>query len=203
MNYIIIAAGKNKFEKTQKGVEKVEKRKKKRFFPRLLLTVGIIFTALVLGVLTVVFVRYDTSVDTELFNTEIIDSTTRFYCYENTLARSSGEDGLVELEEILHGTRRILHTDYEDIPQDLINAFIAIEDRHFFAHHGVDMMRTAKAVANYALGFERRFGGSTITQQLIKNTHLTSEKTLSRKIKEIKLAFIPIKQDLKRDLKIH
>lgn len=163
----------------------MEKRKKKRFFPRLILTMGIIFVAFALGVLIFVFVRYDTSVDTDMFNTEIIDSTTRFYCYESTAARNSGTGELIELEEILHGTRRILHTDYEDIPIDLINAFIAIEDRHFFTHRGVDMLRTAKAVANYALGFERRFGGSTITQQLIKNATGNNEVSVDRKIQEL------------------
>ena len=73
---------------------------------------------------------------------------------------------------------------YREIPQDFVHAFVAIEDERFFLHHGVDWKRTAAASAYYLLG-NRSFGGSTITQQLIKNVTQEHDKTAVRKIREI------------------
>ncbi len=75
-----------------------------------------------------------------------------------------------------------------DLPSYLPNAFIAVEDKRFFEHNGIDLIGMARALKNNLFSNSVKQGGSTITQQLIKNTHLSSEKTLSRKIKEIKLA---------------
>lgn len=68
------------------------------------------------------------------------------------------------------------------------NAFIAKEDKRFYSHKGVDYIRILGALKSNLLKGGYAEGGSTITQQLIKNTHLSSEKTLTRKLKEIKLA---------------
>ena len=58
----------------------------------------------------------------------------------------------------------------EDIPQNLINSFVAIEDKRFYQHKGVDWKRTIKAIFNYLFKFENKnYGGSSITQQLVKN----------------------------------
>ena len=75
---------------------------------------------------------------------------------------------------------------YTGIPQDLVNAFVAIEDKRFFEHSGVDWKRTFSAFANMFFHFySSNQGGSTITQQLVKNlTGDTSQKP-SRKIREI------------------
>lgn len=76
----------------------------------------------------------------------------------------------------------------EDIPKHVINAFISIEDKRFYSHNGVDYRSLVRAVfKNVKSGFLKE-GASTITQQLIKNTHLTNQKTFKRKIAEIKLA---------------
>ncbi|MDR2091692.1 MAG: transglycosylase domain-containing protein [Clostridiales bacterium] len=79
---------------------------------------------------------------------------------------------------------------YKDIPKNLVNAFVASEDKRFFSHRGVDPVRIAGALVSdvKAGGFVE--GASTINQQLIKNTHLSDEKTLTRKAKEIKLAIM-------------
>ncbi len=79
-------------------------------------------------------------------------------------------------------------TEFNEIPIHTINAFIAIEDKRFYAHNGVDFKRIIGATINNVKSFSFKEGASTITQQLIKNTHLKSEKTLKRKITEIKLA---------------
>jgi len=79
---------------------------------------------------------------------------------------------------------------YDQIPENLSNAFIAIEDERFRSHSGIDYRRFTSALLNVVTsGSLEGPGGSTITQQLIKLTHLTSEKTINRKFEEIILAF--------------
>ncbi len=77
---------------------------------------------------------------------------------------------------------------YEELPAPLLNAFVAVEDKRFYSHRGLDYKRIIKATAKNAVGFSFREGASTISQQLIKNTHLSGEKTVTRKLKEFKLA---------------
>ncbi len=76
---------------------------------------------------------------------------------------------------------------YEEMPADLIHAFVAIEDKRFYDHHGVDLWRTARAAGGYLTG-NASFGGSTITQQLVKNLTGHDEPTADRKLREIFLA---------------
>ena len=75
----------------------------------------------------------------------------------------------------------------DQIPTDLANAFVAIEDERFYQHNGIDIMGILRAgVTAVKTGFKRQEGASTITQQLIKNTVLTTwtqEKTLGERIK--------------------
>lgn len=73
------------------------------------------------------------------------------------------------------------------LPENLKNAFISIEDKSFYSHHGLNYKRIIKAGINNVLSHSLKEGASTISQQLIKNTHLSSEKTFERKIKEIVL----------------
>ena len=69
-------------------------------------------------------------------------------------------------------------------------AFVSIEDQRFYSHKGVDIRGTLKAIINVLLSGETDGpGGSSLTQQLIKNTHLTSETSIERKVKEWKLSF--------------
>ncbi|HKE58036.1 MAG TPA: transglycosylase domain-containing protein, partial [Pyrinomonadaceae bacterium] len=79
---------------------------------------------------------------------------------------------------------------FQEIPPVLVEAILAIEDRRFFQHSGLDFRGIARAVVNqFASGSNRyRQGGSTITQQLAKNTYLSPEKTLRRKYNEALIA---------------
>ena len=91
------------------------------------------------------------------------------------------------------GQRGILHNDavpLEDIPDHLIKATLATEDRRFFEHFGVDVFGTARALFENLRANEVVQGGSSITQQLAKNLFLSSERSLQRKIKEVFLAFL-------------
>ena len=79
---------------------------------------------------------------------------------------------------------------YEDIPENLIYATVAIEDHRFFEHQGVDWFTTLKACVNMFIGSGDQFGGSSITQQLIKNLMLMEDEgaddvTVQRKVLEI------------------
>ena len=87
-----------------------------------------------------------------------------------------------------------------EIPEYVKNAFVAVEDKRFYRHHGVDYKRMLAAGWRNLTSFSFREGASTITQQLIKNTHLSSEKTINRKLKEIKLARLLEKKYEKDDI---
>ena len=71
------------------------------------------------------------------------------------------------------------------MPNNLKNAYVAIEDERFYSHHGVDIKRTASAIFNYVIHFgSSSFGGSTITQQLVKNLTGDNTDSIFRKVKE-------------------
>lgn len=78
---------------------------------------------------------------------------------------------------------------YEDIPADVVNAFVSVEDRTFWNNSGVDYKGILRVCVNYVkTKGQVAEGASTITQQLARGTFLSNEKTLSRKIKEIFIA---------------
>jgi len=78
---------------------------------------------------------------------------------------------------------------YEQIPQDLINAVISVEDQRFFSHAGIDFIGLGRALVVNIKNGRLVQGGSTITQQLAKNLFLSQEQTIVRKIKELFLTF--------------
>ena len=104
---------------------------------------------------------------------------TRLYASDGSLLQEYAEE------------RRVF-IDYADLPPQLVNAFIAAEDQNFWTHPGIDVQGIARAVVNNGMRMLGRdtslSGASTITQQVAKNFFLTSERTISRKIKEAILA---------------
>ena len=78
--------------------------------------------------------------------------------------------------------------DYDEIPQNMKNAMIAVEDRRYYSHFGIDPIRTAGAVVEGFTGKDRIGGTSTITQQLARNVFLNSNRTFDRKAREAVLA---------------
>jgi penicillin-binding protein 1A len=92
-----------------------------------------------------------------------------------------------EITEV--GQVKRTYVPYDDIPKILEEAVLATEDARFYEHNGVDIIRLGGALlANVQEGFGAE-GGSTITQQVIKNSLLTTEKTITRKVQEVWLAF--------------
>ena len=85
----------------------------------------------------------------------------------------------------LAGSQNRKWVDYEDIPKYMEQALVAIEDKRFYEHKGVDWYRTSGAFVEVFGRMESGYGGSTITQQLIKNTTGRSEVTIQRKLSEI------------------
>ncbi|HMH44077.1 MAG TPA: PBP1A family penicillin-binding protein [Pyrinomonadaceae bacterium] len=89
---------------------------------------------------------------------------------------------------------------FRDIPPVLVHAITSIEDRRFFDHHGLDIFGVARALIRNAGDERMAQGGSTITQQLVKNTYLTPERTLRRKYAEAMLAFTIERRVSKEDI---
>lgn len=102
--------------------------------------------------------------------------TTKFYDRNSTLLYSAYE-----------GRNRIL-VNLDELPKHLIDATVAIEDKHFYEHQGIDPYAILRAAISNSQGKEFQ-GGSTLTQQLIKNSLLSPERTINRKIKEVILAY--------------
>lgn len=85
----------------------------------------------------------------------------------------------------LHGKENRVWVDYDRIPDYMEKALVSIEDKRFYTHNGVDWYRTAGAFVNMFIGMRNTFGGSTITQQLIKNLTQQDDVTVQRKLLEI------------------
>lgn len=94
-------------------------------------------------------------------------------------------DGNIQLLQQIYTTTDRQPATWDEIPKALIDATVAIEDKRFYEHQGVDWITTVKACANMFFGGDSQFGGSTITQQLVKNTTDEKSITVQRKVMEI------------------
>ncbi|PEC23848.1 PBP1A family penicillin-binding protein [Bacillus cereus] len=88
-----------------------------------------------------------------------------------------------------YGAEKRTHVTYDQIPKVVENAFLATEDSRFYDHNGIDFKRTTKAVMENITGGFGSQGGSTITQQVVKNYFLTMDKTAKRKVQEWYLSY--------------
>lgn len=106
-----------------------------------------------------------------------------YYDFEDRTARNGVRKELAG--GTLNGGMLYEEVRYSQLPQPLVNAFVAVEDKRFWRHHGVDWIRTVEAGVNYGIGYTGKFGASTITQQYIKNLTGCSDYSLRRKMQEI------------------
>ena len=107
--------------------------------------------------------------------------TTDMFANENSVVVDS--DGNVIAE--LGSERKKIKVENKDMPENLKDAYVSIEDERYYKHHGVDIRRTGSAIINYVIHFgNSSFGGSTITQQLVKNLTGDNSSSISRKVKE-------------------
>ena len=95
---------------------------------------------------------------------------------------------ITALSEDKNRTKRRLVT-YQEIPQRMVQAVLAIEDRRFFEHGGINYGRTAKCAVQDILSHHKACGGSTLTQQLARGFFLSPDKTITRKIAELMITF--------------
>ncbi len=141
----------------------------------------IVFSLLFCGIATVYYTKRYATLDMHLFSLQLRaqEKTTLLAPaqIENTIAPHAGEVHL-------YANEHRIYAPYEAFPDDLVNAFVSIEDKRFFEHHGVDWRRTTGAVFDFVRG-KSSYGGSTITQQLIKNVTGESQVSPARKLKEI------------------
>ncbi len=124
---------------------------------------------------------------------EIFDNIKNYEMNMTSVIYVKNEKNEWEEYQRIHGTENRIWVDIELMPQQLIDAFISIEDQRFYLHSGVDWKRTAGAFINY-LPFVNIYssnqGGSTITQQLIKNITSDDDKSAMRKVREIARALL-------------
>ena len=80
------------------------------------------------------------------------------------------------------------YTSYDDVPEIYYKALVAVEDRRFYKHNGFDIIGSFRAIYNDIRAWELLEGGSTISQQLVKNLYFPQDNTLQRKIAEILMA---------------
>ena len=143
-----------------------------------LVITGFISSILLIVSIFLIFLSYILTKNTVLDHTKLIKTTQTIEIYSangNLIdKKSSGIGGeYVKLNNLKNYTK---------------NAFIAIEDRRYYSHNGIDLKRILGASLKNLKSMSFKEGASTISQQLIKNTHLSNEKTLKRKLNEIKLA---------------
>jgi len=96
------------------------------------------------------------------------------------------------------GEKRRIPITYNEIPEDLIHAFVAAEDDRFFKHPGVDYRGILRAVWVLSTTGEKRVGGSTITMQVAREFYLSRKKDYMRKVREIFLA-LKIEQEMSKE----
>ena len=140
----------------------------KSFFIKLFVSIFIIVLIVGLCILAYKLYTFKTMAEEMFSNTP----STVFDSNKNTIAKIGAE-------------RNRININYSDIPEQLINAYISIEDERFYKHNGVDIKRTGSAIIAYIIKRgSASFGGSTITQQLVKNLTGDDSNSIARKIKE-------------------
>lgn len=153
---------------------------------RIKIATMIIFAIILIALISflIFFFSLNREIDLSLIKTGSSSITRIFYFdYEDREKRTGKAIELTDEAIFLHKSE---WSSIYEMPKHLSNAFIAIEDKRFFDHNGVDFLRTGKATLNYIFGKDKSsYGGSTITQQLIKNLTGDNESTPKRKIEEI------------------
>ncbi len=163
--------------RSTRGIKSSRPQKKRvltRKLAALSLSLGLIL--ILFGAAYVAWISRDLPNPNQLINREIAQST--------KIYDRSGENILYEIS----GEQKRTLVSLQDIPDKVKQATIAIEDKNFYKHGGFSLWAMFRTVATNII-FNRSAGGSTLTQQFIKNAILTSEKTIPRKIKELVLAY--------------
>ena len=128
--------------------------------------------------------QFQTDIPRELFTHVGGTVPPKFYRYRFTdRLRREGTEELIS--EGVGDMPEEIYVPYREFPEDLLHAVVAIEDKRFYEHGGVDWKRTFSAGVHYLTGSGNRFGASTITQQLVKNVTGNNEISWRRKFQEL------------------
>ncbi|MDR0671237.1 MAG: transglycosylase domain-containing protein, partial [Oscillospiraceae bacterium] len=139
----------------------------------------VLTTTAMLGVIGVIYVNHNLRADLDVDLKDVtLDQASFIYYIDKTTKKP------VQLES-LYGQENRVWADFDEIPGHMVEALIAIEDKRFFSHRGVDWKRTAGAFLEQLKANGSTHGGSSITQQLIKNLTNEKEVTIRRKLTEI------------------
>lgn len=140
------------------------------------------------------FVYINNYIEVDVSEIQVLSSnqnlTTKIYYmdYDSPEDRAARNGTPISIDgQTLYSSENRTWVSYEDMPTELVECFISIEDERFWEHEGVDWKRTAGATFYYVLG-RASYGGSTITQQLIKNVTGNDDTTIQRKVQEIMTA---------------
>lgn len=161
-----------------------------KLLKRSIIIVGttVVFFALILLLLLISITVYakinvNSEADNALFEAAKYGNITKFYA--NGAPLGTDDYIPIEIETNSHAQNQKVWYKSTEVSEYLKNGFIAVEDREFFRHDGVNWRRTALAVLNSLFKFRDRFGASTITQQVVKNISGDNEITFRRKLNEI------------------
>lgn len=169
--------------KVKSPVNKPKKPKKKKIVSKILLILLLISLAMLafnFGKIKEVFSLYeDASTKVSSISETTFNSRSAVYLYDNNK----------QVIDKLVNSKDVEYVNYKNLPQSVMQSFVAVEDRDFYNHHGVSIKAISRA-AYYMIKNKGEItqGGSTITQQLAKNVFLTQQQSMERKVEEIFIA---------------
>ena len=160
------------------------KRKRHRYLRRFIkgffITLLILFLLILIAGGIVAYNVYEIVKDVRLNKNDL------FIKYENSVVKDAGGNTLA----MLNGDENRIIVSLDEMAEYLPKAFVSIEDERFYSHKGVDIKRTLGATYTYITNKgSSSFGGSTITQQLVKNLTQENEGTWQRKVREMARAY--------------
>ena len=176
-----------KNKKSKKEIEKLTKKERIIYFLQrvgrvalTLLLIGVITCGVGVGTVVAWLASEDAKGTFDMSDYDLESSLD----FATTIYVKNSKGKYVEYER-LHGEYNRIWIDSDDIPDMLENAFIAVEDKRFRDHSGVDWVRTMFAFINSFTKVRSQQGGSTITQQLVKNITMDNDLSAMRKVREI------------------
>lgn len=184
----------NKHEAPKRKGKKQKENSAFRTFAKVVFVLLFLCAVVCTGIFSGMFIAVSKEMEDMNIKNATLDFSSFIYCND--------ENGnSVQIDQLYDEGNRIW-VDSEKIPKKMKEAVVSIEDERFYDHIGFDVKRTTGAFIKWALNKigigESSYGGSTITQQLVKNITNESDKTASRKIKEIMRA-IALEQQLSKD----
>lgn len=165
---------KNSSDTVETKNSKINKKDKKSIKRKIFLTI-ILILLIILGILLGISAHNWKELSTAMFTNK------------NSIVLDKSGEVIAQIGN----EQKKLTVDIEDMPQYLLDAYVSIEDERFYSHHGIDIKRTGGAILSYITNFgNSSYGGSTITQQLVKNLTGDNTDSVTRKIKEWWKAFL-------------